>query len=143
MGFIADMLKEVPLSAALRARLVGFEGEFEKLRMERDSLKRQLVDCQTENTRLKQEAEATLEVILDEEQRSVLVLLSSGVGELGARNVASALRLLPMDARHLLDQLADAEYVYTRYSMDSLPKYGLAAKGKEYLLTHRQLAKVG
>ena len=55
MGFITEMLQELPLSAVLKARLEGLEKDYSTLQTERDIVKSENVRMQTDNQALRRQ----------------------------------------------------------------------------------------
>jgi cell shape-determining protein MreC len=128
MGIITDILKEIPLSAVLRERLQELEKKYSEL--------------ETENTKLKEEnrkLKSTIEELtktgeLSENEKKILVLLSSCKGEPTAEMIAASLGLSLTKTEYYLGRMWN-EYVYSYdYTNDRPSEYYLVQKGREYLV---------
>ena len=152
MGFITEMLQELPLSAVLKARLEGLEKDYSTLQTERDivksenvrmqtdnqALRRQLQQCHAENQRLDQELKKrdSHGLTLDGHSEVILSLLCSR-DTAEVKQIAETLGIHPVEAEHALDKLLKTQHVDAHYNMIYPTKYSLAEKGRDYVVTHK------
>ncbi len=128
MGFILDILKDIPVNAVLRDKLQQLEKKYEELEAENTQLK-------GENQRLKSKVkELTSSEELCEIEVKILKLLSSHGLELTAEMIASILGLNLTKTEYYLERMWK-QYVYSHdYSNERPSEYYLAQKGREYLV---------
>lgn len=132
MGFLTDILKEIPVNAVLRGKLEDLEKKYEKLVAEN-------VELKGENQELKRKVEElTGRNKLCENEVNILKLLSSSGRELTAEIIAGRLGLNPTKAEYYLERMGD-QYISPAYLVGAPAKYSLAQKGREFLIENSLL----
>ncbi len=132
MGWITDILQEVPLSAVLREKLVEVERQVEELKQENDALR-------DENARLKQHQQKMQrkQVSLSDIETRILVVLSNARGFAEPDQIGAALSLSPTKSEYYTTKLHKEGYLSTPLMvMDGMMSYQLAHKGREYLIAN-------
>jgi DNA-binding MarR family transcriptional regulator len=135
MGFLTDVLKEVPLSAVLREKIAAFEAENASLKTENAILKDDLRQAKGEVVKLKEEIQRlTHQDDLDEMSVKILAYLADSDGELiEATDLERITGLHPARVKHLTDNLEKQGYVAGRHSGGGVVSlYNLTPKGREY-----------
>ena len=130
MGFILDILKDIPVNAVLRDKLQQKEREYEELEAENNKLR-------NENQRLKSKVkELTSSDELCENEVNILKLLSSIGRKTTAETIAGELGLSLIKTKYCLDKM-NRQYVFSHdYSGGKLSVYYLNQKGRAYLVEH-------
>jgi len=124
MGWLQDMLKEVPLSADLQGRVKLAEERFEKASRENDDYKRRITRLERENEALRAQIPAAAPPGLDDDTERVLVYMFRAT-ELEDRDVGNMARGLNMERGVL------------QYHLDRLRGGGLAdISGVNYAHDH-------
>jgi hypothetical protein len=130
MGWLADILQEIPVSATLKVKLEKVQADFDKLTDEAQQLKDTNAWLEAELTRLKGAGISDIEVKL-------LVILSNARGRTLAEHLAPQLKISTIKAQHYLTKLDDAHYVQGHLNAhDGHRRYALADKGREYLVVN-------
>lgn len=129
MGWITDILKEVPLSAVLREKLSDVEREVNALKQVNEKLLE-------ENARLKQELCPPKEDLgLSDIETQILVLLSQAMGYVMLDRMGLMLKLSPTKSAYYTSKLHDDGYISSpMVIMDAVMSYKLSQKGREYLV---------
>ena len=130
MGWIADLLKEIPSAAKFKADLEEMEKENKKLKEENQDLRRKLDLAEREL-----EKEKSLTNTLDPLAKEVLRFLTS-VDEAQASQIASRLSKTKVLIEMHLSNLNEMEYIGVRYVLGKEPIYFLDQKGRKYLHTN-------
>jgi predicted nuclease with TOPRIM domain len=131
MGWLADLLKEIPSSATLTAKLEEAQAKYDKLEGE-------LARCKEQNAWLRAEVDKHLKPAeLDEVETKILVHLAGVIGRHLAEHVGLVFEMGTAKTEHYLSKLEKNGYVHGSMSMGGGPaRYSLADKGREYLVTH-------
>lgn len=125
MGWLADVLQELPPSAALRARLEKKEAEYEALKTERDNLIK-------ENAMLKEQvASAEQGNALSNEETDILAVLAHKSEAVTAAAVANHFGMHLTKAEYFLNELEEKGLITVGRSEDDLATYGLSRDGKK------------
>lgn len=127
MGWIADLIQELPVSAALKAKLEKLESEYEQQRAD-------LAKVREENERLKAELAKFQQQGLDEIEIKIITLLAQTGNRVPVQAIAGRLQLHPVRTEHYLNKLVEADYVYVALSMMGPSTYSLSDKGMEYVV---------
>lgn len=137
MGWITDILKEIPLSAVLKEKLEMREAEYDKLKAERDDLRLQLEKAQAEIQCLKKDAERLKPGgDLDEAEVKILLLLASARHEIIAGDIAQATGISPTKTQYYVTKLEEAGFVDgIHFYSGQASEYLIAHKGREYLIS--------
>jgi hypothetical protein len=110
MGWLQDMLKEVPLSAVLQDRIKSAEERFEKASRENDDYKRRIARLERENEALRAQVPTAAQPGLEDDTERVLVYMFRAT-ELENRDVGNMARGLNMERgvlQYHLDRLRGA-----------------------------------
>ena len=156
MGIITDILKDIPLSAVLRERLVDQEKKMAILEAENAALKTENLALKNENSDLKalienlrQEIQQTKNIqkeqshiiLLDPIEEEILLLLHSR--ERTLEEVARLKQLSPNVAKMHLRKLFDHGFATTRQGRDRKLYWHIKELGTEYLIKHRKITQQG
>lgn len=138
MGWIADLLKEIPSAARYKAELEEMEKENASLKVEKAVLQSQVAD-------LRQEIQRRDEVIkketshgqhLEEVREKLLVALSAG-GKLQADQLAQAVGIGEQLATFHLNEMKEARLVSAAMFYGGRPTvWSIAQEGRSYLVAH-------
>ena len=137
MGFITDLLKDIPVSAVLREKLQDLEKKYEELEVENTQLKDENQKLEDENQKLNtQIKKLTSSGELCEIEVNILKLLSSHGPELTAEMIASILGLNHTKTEYYLEKM-NRQYVFSHdYYTERQSEYFLSQEGREYLVKH-------
>jgi len=125
MGWLADLLQELPVSAALKAKLEKKEAEYEALKRERDKLAK-------ENEGLKKQvAENQQNTGLSNEETEILKALAHASENVTAEAVAAHFKMHLTKAEHFLNELQEKNLVDASYSTMDPAEYYLTREGKK------------
>lgn len=127
MGWIADLLKEIPSAAKFKSDLEEMEKENKKLKEENQDLRRKLDLAEREL-----EKEKSLINTLDPLAEEVLRFLTS-VDEAQASQIASHLSKTKVLIETHLSNLNEMEYIEVQYLLGEDTRYFLNQKGRKYL----------
>ena len=127
MGFILDIIKDIPVNAVLRDKLQQLEKKYEELEAENTQLK-------DENQRLKIKVKKlTSSDELCENEVNILKLLSSRP-KADAIIIAGLLGLSLTKTKYYLEKMKK-QYVYSHdYTNEKPSQYYLSQKGRAYLV---------
>lgn len=130
MGFLTDLLKEVPLSAVLKEKIAAFEYENASLKTENAILKDDKRQLEREVMKLKEEiGRLTHTDDLHETEQKILVIAKEG-RELFAHSLAERLGLPEQRTEYFLLELVAKGY------LDESFGYPINQKGRKYLLNN-------
>ncbi|MFZ4776554.1 MAG: hypothetical protein ACOYM3_14375 [Terrimicrobiaceae bacterium] len=130
MGWLTDILKEVPLSAVLRERLAQAEKDMNELKEENTRLHEELAKLKP--LAAKPQTPATLSEI--EEQ--ILAFIGNRNIWTGPEHIAALFKLSSTKADYYVEKLHRENYLKPPIMIvDSRPEYQLSQKGREYLVT--------
>ena len=130
MGWISDLLKEIPLSAVLREKLVLVEERLKELEEENTRLS-------AENERLHQLHDAHAAPALSEAEVNILKLLAQNPRFIDERQIGAALGLSTTKADYYVTKLDRAGYLRTpMVVVDGDFTYQLSQQGREYLISN-------
>jgi predicted DNA-binding transcriptional regulator len=130
MGWITDLLKEVPLSAVLREKLETIEARVKTLEQENASLR-----SDNERMRKLQHAESASE--LSEAEINILKLLAQTTRFLDERQIGTALSISTTKCTYYLEKLRKAGYLRMPAVMtEGDCMYQLRQNGREYLIAN-------
>ena len=125
MGWLADLLQELPVSAALKAKLEKKEAEYEALKAECDKLAK-------ENEGLKKQiAEQQQDNGLNSEETEILKAMAQTSDSVTAEAVADHFKMHLTKAEHYLNELQDKRLVDASYSSLDPTAYYLSRDGKK------------
>lgn len=137
MGFLTDLLKDLPLTAVLREKITTFENEIAALKQENASLKDDKRELQAENKRLKDEIKSlTHTVDLDDTEIKILVQLADPHRHHTAEGLRNQLQIHPTKLDYYLEGLEEKGYIRTPslYVIDEPMNYYIDQKGREFLI---------
>lgn len=131
MGWIADLLKEIPSAARYKAEL--------------EAMEKKVISLETENVNLRQEIQRRDNVIqkekshgqhLEEVREKLLVALSAG-GELQADQLAQTVGIGEQLATFHLNEMKEVRLVSAAMFYTGRPSlWRIAQEGRSYLVTH-------
>ena len=125
MGWLADLLQELPVSAALAAKLEKKEAEYEALKADRDKLAK-------ENEGLKKQvAESQQDSGLSSEETEIVKALAQTSTHVSAAQIAGHFNMHKTKADHFLNELQEKGLVDAAYSYMSDTSYALSRDGKK------------
>lgn len=129
MGWLADILQELPLSAALKSKLEEKEAQYEKLYRDHGNALRELNELQERLAKYEKQQDGDG---LSDEERSIITLLAKNGGYLRLQDIAAQLKIHATRAEHFLEELEAKEFVHCAHSYLEPTSYGLASAGKKY-----------
>lgn len=134
MGWVSDLLKEIPSAARYKSELEAMEKENESLKSEvaklREEIQRRDDIVEKESSRGKR---------LEEIKEKILMLLTQHE-ELEAEQISRQLNIGSQLAIFHLEELKDSEMVNDYYAMGSPVCWGIIQGGRAYLVRHGLLA---
>lgn len=141
MGWLEDLLKEVPLSSVLRERIALAEEKYERATRENENLKQRLTVLENENLKLRTQIQREQESPLGDDTNRVLVHLFRA-REMEDRDVGAMARALEMEhgiLRYHLDRLDEAKLAEcTGGNLDSGEIYwALRPEGRRYVVERK------
>jgi DNA-binding MarR family transcriptional regulator len=139
MGWIEDLLKEVPLSAVLRER-IALEGQkYEGAIREVDALKKKVAALERENAELRDQIPQRKETSLSEDTARVLVQIfkARDIDERAVGNIAGALNMDPGVLEYHLDRLDEAGLALLTSSDEEHTYWGLTPKGRRHVVERK------
>jgi DNA-binding MarR family transcriptional regulator len=137
MGFLTDLLKDLPLTSVLREKIATFESENAALQTEVAILKDDKRKLEAENKRLKDEIKSfTHTDDLHETEIKILVHLANLDGSDDEENIVASLKLGQTRTDYFLQSLWDKDYIRRSAVLMSGQEviYYLEQKGREYLI---------
>lgn len=142
MGWIADLLKEIPSAARYKAELEEMEGENTKL-------KQKVFSLESENNNLRQEIQRRDDVIqkekshnnlLDEIKVNILLFLSKQRDKLTDEQVFRSLNMNPQVVKFHLQELEKSRMVCRALYVGSPCEWYLAQEGRRYLIENKLIS---
>ena len=126
MGWLADLLQELPVSAALKVKLENKEAEYETLKRERDKLAK-------ENEELKKQIAAQQQDSgLSSEETEIVKALAHTSNPVTAEAISSHFNMHKTKAEHFLNELEEKGLVNAAYYYDGeSTEYSLSRDGKK------------
>ena len=143
MSWIADLLKDIPLSVVLKEKISLIELKFEEcekksalLQTENEKLKVTLLEAQKENEILKTQLRIDAESEnLDENALQIIRLLSQKDGRQNLWELEEEIQLSKLQLQHSLDFLEQHSFLESRFVGYTKPTtYELTQKGRKYAL---------
>jgi hypothetical protein len=137
MGFLTDLLKDIPLSANLQEKLRTLEAKYAAVETENAILKDDKRKLEAENKRLKQEIESLTHTDdITEIERKILALFGDPNGDHTAEGIVEELRLHPTKVDYYLEALVNKRYIRQAgvYAVSEPIPYYIEQKGREYLI---------
>lgn len=143
MGWIQDILTEVPLSAVMKERLALAEQKYDEAVAENERLRGRVAELEGENAELRNEneqfrAQLAVEPVdnpqLSESELAILQLLYRAQKSVPPEAISSQLGIEPGRVQHWLYKLKDRKYVRTDLNMVTGARYAIGRKGLDYLI---------
>jgi hypothetical protein len=143
MGWLLDLLKEVPLSAVLQERIRSAEDRFSSVIKENERLKLQITALEAENSELQKTSAGSgtktpqrVGDPLTNDAKKALVHLfrANGVDDRGDRTMARALGVEIGVMKYYLDLLDDAGLAVLGSHYEGENYWGLTAAGRKYVV---------
>jgi len=153
MGWIIDLLKDVPLSAVIREQFISVEKQLATAEKKISSIEAENAKLQSQVRELRQEIQRRDDVIQDEkshdtfldkiEEKILLFLYSRGRKGATVDQVVrdKTVSLSPLVAKMHLTKLFDLDMVKTYPGNDRLNYYRLEDPGTEYLIKHKLITQ--
>jgi DNA-binding transcriptional ArsR family regulator len=138
VGWLQDLLKEIPLSSILRERVVIAEEKYETAVKSIESYKQRIASLEHENEKLRAQIPSQSESGLSGETKSVLVLIFKSP-TLEHRDIGAMARALKMELgilQYHLDRLREAglaEITGGNY-LDGHVYWGLTTEGRRFVV---------
>jgi predicted nuclease with TOPRIM domain len=142
MGWIADLLKEIPSAARYKAELEEMEGENTKL-------KQKVLSLQSENDNLRQEIQRRDDIIqkkkshsnlLDDIKVKILLLLAKQADKFTADQIARALSADVQIVTFHLQELTNQRMAQDMIAGGAPRRWYLAHEGRRYLIEHKLIS---
>lgn len=131
MGWLADILQELPVSAALKTKLEKIQADYSRLEAELAASKEQNAWLRAELHSLKKSEQ------LNDLDKNILVFFAQTTGlKHLAEQVGPRFKVGTAKMQHILTQLENNDgYLNSFVGMgDGHRRYGLSDKGREYLV---------
>lgn len=136
---ILDLLKEVPLSAVLREKIISLESENKSLKEENTVLKAKLEESEQQRRTLEQQVEQKLIEShgsrLDEVKEKIFTNLSKH-SDLTEEQISGYLSISVQLAKFHLEELKKKGMVSDFYAMESPVYWSIDQNGRSYLFAH-------
>ena len=154
MGIITDILKEIPLSAVLREKIINLETKMSVLEAENATLKTENLTLKNENSDLKalienlrQEIQRRDDVIQKEKSQGssfddihikiLSYLLLSNDREYSSDNISRSLKLNPQTVKLHIEELKLRKMIKFKRFPSSLY---ISEEGKQYLIKNKLIS---
>ena len=134
MGWISDLLKEIPSAARYKSELEAMEKKNAELKSEVAMLREEI-----QRREYISEKEITFGKRLEEIKEKILMLLSQHE-ELQAEQISRQLNIGSQLVTFHLEELKDSEMVNDYYAVGSPVYWGIIQGGRAYLVRHGLLA---
>jgi DNA-binding transcriptional ArsR family regulator len=141
MGWLQELLKEVPLSSVLKERVALAEEKFERASKEIESCKQRIAALERENEMLHAQIPSEVPIALGSDTARVLVSLFRAAN-MEERDVGAIARKLAMERgvlQYHLDRLQEAGLADVTGSnyLDGHVYWGLTTEGRRYVVEHK------
>ena len=142
MGWIIDLLKDVPLSTVIREQLVSAEKKIALLESENTNLQSQVRELRQEIQRRDDviQKEKFHDNLLEKLKVDILIFLSVQKGAVTADEVARHLKINPQIAIHHLTELNKKSMILVSHRMNFPPFWNLADGGRKYLINNNLIS---
>lgn len=134
MGWLADILQELPVSAALKLKLEKIEAEHEKLKTELLQTKEQNAWLKAELERAKGKPDARLPEITE---RLLSIIANNPAYVIG--NLFDAIRVSRAELDYLLDVLEQRNFIVLAVVGQRGARWSATPEGRQYLVTNKLL----
>ena len=129
MGWIADLLKEIPSAARYKA-------ELETMEKENASLKSQVKDLQQEIQRRDDEVQKTQSGQRLEEVREKILLLLAKSGDATVTEISQSMKIEVQLTNFHLHELLTNEFVHRPGPYAMSERWSIGQEGRRYLVVH-------
>jgi hypothetical protein len=147
MGIFTDLLKEVPLSAVLKEKLLDAEAKYAAsetqvslLEIDLKKANIQIKELQAENQRLKDEINTFSQAppeLHETAQKILRVFASHNVDRLGKNALLNLVQANQIEVNYYLDELEENGYLEPAgFNRGEGGAYRLGQKGRKYLMEH-------
>ena len=142
MGWIIDLLKDVPLSAVIREQLASAEKKITSLESENANLQSQVHELRQEIQRRDDviQKEKPHNNLLDEIKIKILMFLSNQGDRVTADQIAYALTFGSQIVIFHLKELKDNHMISDSHTMNAPTKWLLAHEGRRYLIENKLIS---
>jgi hypothetical protein len=132
MGWLADLLKELPLSVIQKAKLDEFQEKYDKLETDYDNLKEKYAWLDAELKRVKEQGTHGR---LDDLAEKLLVAIANSDGRMPKQRTSTVLGLSQAQGNLFFAQLTKLGYIQQSTAMRD-PEFRATPEGLEYLASH-------
>ena len=142
MGWIADLLKEIPSAARYKAELEDMEKENSILKSENGVLKSQIIELRQEIQRRDDviQNEKSHDALLDEVKVKILLFLAAQREPMVADRISQAIKVDIQIVLFHLKELTHEKMVNDLLNMISPTSWLLAHEGRRYLIEHKLIS---
>jgi sugar diacid utilization regulator len=140
MGWLEDIVKEVPLSAVLKERLAFEQQKHEAAIQQVEDLKKKVAALERENGELRAQIPQEGDASLDEDTTRVLVHIFKArvIDDRDVRQMARALKMDGEILKYHLDRLDEAGLtLMSGANMDGSLYWGLTPRGRQYVVERK------
>lgn len=134
MGWVADLLQELPVSAALKIKLEKIEAEHEKLKVELQQTQEQNAWLKAEVDRLKGQEQDRLNAVTE----VLLKLIANNPGFV-VGNLFDHMGLSRGELDHHIDLLRDRDFIFLASTGQRGARYNATPTGRKYLVDNQLL----
>jgi len=140
MGWVADLLKEIPSAARYKA-------ELEEMKVENAKLKQKVLSLESEKENLRQEIQRRDEVVqkenshknlLDKEKTDMLLFLHINAGDTHTFQITQSLNISEDIVKYHLQELRKEQFINEGLPyLKGQQSWNITDKGKKYLIENK------
>jgi len=136
MGWLGDLLKEIPLSVIQQQKIAHMEAEYADMKAEKASLKDDLRQANAEIAKLKKQVEQLAHDVsnLDDVETRILSALADSEIDPVPSSLIFILDLHRERFNYAIERLIELDFVHKSPLWEDEPSYSLAQKGRGYLI---------
>lgn len=137
MGWIADLLKEIPLSAILKEKIATIEADYAAVKTENAILKDDLRQARRETAKIKRRlGELSRKEEIGETESRILTLMTKQL--VSHNELTDDLKISDERLQFYLRRLLDGEYIKVAFETTSgKRRFALDQRGREHLIAIR------
>jgi predicted RNase H-like nuclease (RuvC/YqgF family) len=139
MGWLTDLLKDVPLSTELREKIATIEAENDALKTDNVMLKDDLREARAQIMRLEKRIDQFAHHPELDETDTLILKEIALTSDPAASHLAEKLSLNLAIVEFRLQRLTDIDYLST-WSIGGAERYSLQPKGREYLIRNNLIS---
>ena len=139
MGWITDLLKDVPVTAVVKERLALAEDKYKTVADEKNRLQERIAVLEEENASLRAQLPKKKDGALEDDTKRVLVQLftATDIEDRGVRSISNALRIANGVAKYHLDRLEDANLALCTSADDIDVYWNITPEGRRYAVENK------